>query len=568
MGPAGRGVHLSLKRHKHAFGIFTKPSGPVSTWIMGWTVGGLVSLLFLQGSFFWPTEQNHGSDTIEFDERQSLQGKLKWDAQRRKFFEGLVESSNLCVELPRRSSAKKLWTEYIGAILAASQHPDDSKFVHEEWTKDLLSALPPYLLQAAAEQQTKKTPDLNRILDIVLRKLQNPKSAPPLRIAVVGGAFSEGEGCPAATVPVPEGSLIANPSFCAWPYRLQAFLNILLGVDWVEVTNLSEEGTDTGFIIPLVRNWIYPSRLLPHGPDVIINAYGRYDYETYGDGAVLDWRDTIQFEMNSFLRAVEVSHPCGEPPLVVHLDDIGVTLNLDIFKIYHQEVYLQAMKADRQKGEFAMAGHMAVTWVLAYSILDASLQYCGNEKQFIREAPRIIADNCKDPSTGHSSCPFAVFASPQGTVTRVTDFQRYLKPFIVSNNGWEVLSDMSTGWSRKTGLVAINARASMVLRVPSIGKEVRYLHVMTLKSNVETWMIGKLHFKIAITLPENPDQPIQTSFEIDGIHRTNRKDPEHITHHYNMAFGNITAPIGSDIMMSLELVEGSSFKIFGIMLCS
>jgi hypothetical protein len=570
MRPAGRGSHPSMKRHKNAFAILTKPGGSVSTWIMSWTVGGLVCLLFLQGSFFWPTEQHSRSTSIQFNDRQSMEGKLKWDTQRQKFLQEIQKSSHLCTELPRRSTttAKRLWTEYIGAIIAASQHPDDTKFMHEEWTKTLLSELPPYLLQTAVEQQTKTIPDLTRIVHIAQKRLQDPESAPPLRIAVVGGTFAEGESCSAASVSIPEGSVMANPTFCAWPYRLQAFLNTLLGVDWVEVTNLSEEGTDTGFMIPLVRNWIYPSRLIPHGPDIIINAYGQYDYETYGDGDVLDWSDTIQFEMNSFLRAVEVSHPCGEAPLVIHLDDVGVTLNKDIFKIYHKEAYLRVMKADRQKTDFAMAGHMAVTWVVAYAILDATLQFCGNEKSFSQKAPRIIAESCQDPSTGHSSCPFAVFASPQGTVTRVTEFQRYLKSFIVSNDGWEVLSDMSTGWSRKTGLVAIKAKASMILRVRNINKEVRYLHVMTLKSNVESWMIGKAQFRIAIILPENPDQPIQTSFLIDGIHQTNRKDPEFITHHYNMAFGNMTAPIGSDIMMSVELVEGSSFKIFGIMLCS
>ena len=91
----------------------------------------------------------------------------------------------------------------------------------------------------------------------------------------------------------------------------------MMGMDWVEVTNLSEEGTDTGFMIPLMRNWIYPKSLLPHGPDILVNAYGRYDYETYGNsGADANLKETIQSEMNMFLRAVQVSHPCGEPPMM------------------------------------------------------------------------------------------------------------------------------------------------------------------------------------------------------------------------------------------------------------
>ena len=108
----------------------------------------------------------------------------------------------------------------------------------------------------------------------------------------------------------------------------------------------------------------------------------------------------------------------------------------------------------------------------------------------------------------------------------------------------------------------------MVLQVKSINKKVRFLHLMTLKSNAEPWKSGKIRFRVAILSKRNESQPLETSFEIDGIHQTSQIDPEHITHHFNFDFKDKEAPTGSDIMLSLELLEGSTFKVLGIMLCS
>ena len=241
--------------------MFFTGGNKLSVLVMSATVGGLLILVVLQGSFFVSEGTNEPSGKVTVDH---LKGKRAWDAQREKALEKLQKSDitttsssttatqNLCSYLPRRTTTKKLWTNFIGAVLAYSQHPDDPTFFHEDWTKRLLSQLPPAAL-ANTLHSAPPQHHIERILDIIQQKLQHPDTSPPLRIAVVGGAFAEGEGCDIASVAVPEGSIMANPSFCAWPYRFQGFLNALMGgIKWVEVTNLSEEGTDTGFITPLV----------------------------------------------------------------------------------------------------------------------------------------------------------------------------------------------------------------------------------------------------------------------------------------------------------------------------
>mmetsp|Transcript_41120 Transcript_41120/g.57839 ORF Transcript_41120/g.57839 Transcript_41120/m.57839 type:complete len:411 (+) Transcript_41120:321-1553(+) len=410
---------------------------------------------------------------------------------------------------------------------------------------------------------------MTRILEIVRRKLRDPANAPPLRIAVLGGTFAEGEGCAVASVAIPEGSIMANPSYCAWPYRLQGFLNQLMGgIQWVEVTNLAEEGTDTGFMTPLLRNWIYPDALLPHGPDIIVNAYGKYDYTNYGEEPPPDLVNTIQTEMTDFLRSIQASHPCGDAPVVIHMDDVGVNLDEEpgiLFSTRHVQAFNKAMSADNHAHEnFAMAGHMAMTWTLAFCALEMALQHCETTAKTITPLPEPKR-NCQDPSTGDPSCAFAFFAGPQGTVKRVTEFQKYIQPFTQSNSGWRVLTDMSTGWSRKTGLVAVSPQASIIFSIKDIDRPVQFFHLMTLKSSAEPWRDGKAMFRVAI-LPPNKGKPMETSFVIDGKHDGGE---QHITHHFNVDFEDShKAPVGSDIMLSVELIEGTSFKVLGLMLCS
>jgi hypothetical protein len=325
--------------------------------------------------------------------------------------------------------------------------------------------------------------------------------------------------------------------------------------------------------LPLIptqsRNWIYPQNLLPHGPDIIVNAYGRYDYDTYGEDPTTNVAENIKSEMNTFLEAVESSHPCGPKPLVVHMDDVGVNLdNVEsILSIRHLDAFKKAMSADlHSHKEFAMAGHMAMTWVFAFTLLEVTLQHCAKALQ-TRSPPKVdSSDMCQDPSTGHQTCPFAFFAGPMGTVRKVPEMQKYIEPFIAHNNGWKVLSDMSTGWSRKTGLVAIEPNAQILFRIPNIQREGRYLHLMTLKSNGEMWNEGKARFRVAILDPKDKDKAsMEAYFDIEGFHESDTD----ITYHFSVDLGHtIRAIVGSDVMLSVEMLQGTAFKILGLMLCS
>ena len=476
------------------------------------------------------------------------------------------------------SIAAKRWTSYVADVLAASKHPDDPKYSHLEWTKSLLVELSPSAMaRALASQPPPKA--VARVLQIVRNRLYDAEKYPPLRVAVLGGAETEGQGCDIASVPLPEGSIMANPTYCSWPYRFEQLVNNLAGgVKLVEVTNLAEDGTDTAFMTPLLRNWIYPQLLLPHGPDIVINAYTSKDYSSYGAVSV---KDTEKNEMEAFISGVEGSNPCGDPPLIVHLDDFAdgaattaTTVGVDhVLSLQYSTPMAKVIKTDKATKTipnhlpFGMAGHLALSWMLTFALGDMALHHCSSAQSKIPVAPAVMESKCKDSDAvdAQGRCVFAFFAGPMGTVTRPNQIQQYVAPYVVENTGWQATTDMSTGFSRKSGLVAVEPEAKIVFQFKDIAKEIRYVNLMTLKSNADEWKDGRAKFSLLVNDKNAGSKDwLETSFEIEGGYES----PTHITYHFGFDLKANAAKTGSDVIFRIESVGTTSFKILGIMLCS
>ena len=473
------------------------------------------------------------------------------------------------------SIAAKRWTSYVADVLAASKHPDDPKYSHMEWTKSLLVELSPSAMARALVSQPPPKA-VARVLQIVRNRLYDADKYPPLRVAVLGGGETEGQGCDIASVPLPEGSIMANPTYCSWPYRFEQLVNNLAGgMKLVEVTNLAEDGTDTAFMTPLLRNWIYPQSLLPHGPDIIINAYTSKDYSSYGAVSV---KDTEKDEMEAFIDGVEGSNPCGDPPLIVHLDDsadgTAAAVGTDrVLSLQYSTPMAKVIKTDKATKTvpshlpFGMAGHLALSWMLTFALGDMALHHCSSEQAKAQLAPAIMESKCKDSDSPDASsrCTFAFFAGPMGTVTRPNQIQQYVAPYVVENTGWQATTDMSTGFSRKSGLVAMQPGAKLVFQFQDVAKEIRYINLMTLRSSADEWKDGKAKFALLVNNKKGGSKDwLETSFEIEGGHAL----PTHITYHFGFDLKDNTAKVGSDVIFRIESVGATSFKILGIMLCS
>lgn len=585
----------------------------------------------------------------------------------------------------------KLWKSFQTQILESSQHPDDPTYSHKEWTRDLLAGLDPSKLSFTTHSgstninilenksihhiseifqqhltyhhhQTQKSPNKKQ------KHLLQPPS--PLKIAVVGGSLTEGNGCTfSKSVQPPKGSIMSNPTYCAWPYRLEAFLNRILlrtlvgtvsrassvagvGYDLVKVVNMAEDGTETALMTPLLRNWLYPSELLPEGPDVVINAYSMSDYTISSpafneaeaengdvDGMEEALKAKILNEMIAFVQAVEASHPCGKaPPLVIHLYD-DPSKNNDITESLQEslkgmteipvsnmlvinysdiieaaatleEEYYEKHKDDKKENEdmydddevkleqkekknrlekpdllvrgtpFGMAGHVLLSWVVAYRCLELLIQYCiENQKQRqpisseLRDTTNIqqnnfdtteIAVSCQDPSSG-DTCVFGWFAGPAGTVFKPTEINKYIEPYLLYKENWEASTDMSAGYSRKTGLVATAPNAIITFEVPNISKEVQYINLMVLKSSLPTFLGGVAQFTIVVEDSNKDVKSKELTFAIDGSSHDNSRP---MTYPVEVDLKDFKAPIGSTLRLTIELIHGQSFKLLGMMFCS
>jgi hypothetical protein len=470
------------------------------------------------------------------------------------------------------------WTTHFLDIVAASQQAQDPNYIYKNWTMSLLASLTPEMLQKGIRNHPSAY-SLGQILDIVHKRILDPGSSPPLKIAVVGGSVTRGEGCQKTFMP---GAAQFYPTTCAWPARLERLINTLAGFQMVQVFNLAVSATKLSFGTPLVKYWLYPDDLLPQGPDVIIASYstneqgGPYDSTRYADE-----KRTL---VNNFLSAVNNARPC-RPPLVVFVDDyLGslrdnimgeMTYNKivtelaewygNVWHVSYADVVRRAIYANTNETtftsppvHFGMGGHMAIAWTALYAMAEAISRYCDNQafvekmKQEGREGifpesvlnlmntvqppklrPELLLSTvtsewqdmalraresraeCKE-TLDKIPCTFAFLAGPDATVQTPEQLKNYLLPFLVENIGWNPTMEHGAGGQvEKLGLLADGTNASMTLRMSNITKEVRTINLQAIKSYGNKWA-GSL-VRLTVTV-ETRGHVFSTQFHMQGFH--------------------------------------------------
>jgi len=557
------------------------------------------------------------------------------------------------------------WSSHLASILDASRHADDPTFDHRNWTNTLLRSLSPYTLLDSLPSDGSGTEvmdakDAERIVGIIIRRLlglirsTNSNNStqsdapilmpPPLRIAIFGGPTVAGKGCLRARVGMPRygSSMMANPAFCAFPYRLEKFLNGMLlppavlnlirdsasgssvrvedEFRLVEVINLGEEGTYSGYSEAIVRNRMYPP--LMNGPsvtgygggppDLVIHAYSIDDYG----------RDTTNID--SFYNAVsnhfvEVKEGCTAedrkpPPVVIRailesdvvsqlqssLSTMTSILGDAVDDVEEGELsipVIESAKGDKldEGGAFGMAGHVATSWALAFDLAYASLNHCvsiaGKANDSLPQHPIIHkqiptndhqqmqqqiskCDNGIDPP-----CIFSFLAGSKGNAARPSFILSTIMPFVVENTGWQPGSDMTAGFARKTGLVGTGTGATMTLLFRNVTRPVRRLDIMTLRSTSDTWREGAARFVLVTggdfshgdeAAEASAETAREVTFEISAelIADTSSGEEQHITYHFGLDIDEESvAELGSDVLLRMILTKGRKFKVLGIMLC-
>jgi hypothetical protein len=442
---------------------------------------------------------------------------------------------------------------------------------------------------------------------------------------------------------------------CAWPSRLQQLADSFLGKEVVWIHNLAAGGTGSAQAQPVLNYWLYPrnSPLRDRGPDVVVNSYSVNDnfHDWKHSNATVDF-DHFNSNLNktqNFLQTALRSRPCDDPPLVLFVDEyfgnthellLGEYIRHDavqslsnqakfgyisssfavqpfVYADTHETLFSPSWyqtKWDKQKhtaetkrvrdGHFGMPGHMHVTWVLAYSVLKATIDFC-EDRQFRDEGlrssflskrteslvqsdfspdlthgvswtsvssqwhasdtARIHAeeDFCQSATSREKPCQFAFITTPAGTVHTGKQLLKYLMPFETSNTGWSPHNDIkSGGWQNKLGLVAKRPGASFSLKLKNIENSARFLTLDSLKSYGEKWANSEAQFNI--TIWSNYTIEHETSFRVKGYHKQNTS----ISYPYHFDLGEHSAKPGQTVTIDITLVGGTIFKIIALMLCS
>jgi hypothetical protein len=259
---------------------------------------------------------------------------------------------------------------------------------------------------------------LEAVLDIVYKRIEDPETNPPLKIAVFGGSVAQGRG--SCLDRFSDSNKNQDPTskrqHCNYVSRMQVYADEFLGPGVIQILNLAAGGTNTGLATPMVLYQLYEqgSPLFPTGPDIIVNAYTTNDAFVASHDIDITNSTTFQEErrdlQQQFIRSALRSRPCSPLPLVAYFHDyvgnfhdrlLGEHANNhaihELSDWYHtalisysdvierivlanaKEVAFSALWEKQIDVHFGMQGHFAASWVAAFGALQAVVDHCEDE---------------------------------------------------------------------------------------------------------------------------------------------------------------------------------------------
>ena len=271
------------------------------------------------------------SQTVEEEEKKiggkdDITGKISLENDSNGFLR-FPNSHPVCQALPSDMITKRvhtIWKEHIQELAEHVKLIDEKATGFDESiiAMKILQTITPYIRRGLKVSPWMN--DVEKILDIVMKRKENPAQNPPLKVLVLGGSVTEGRGC---NVKDENGKSLIFGRNCVWARRLEHLFNGLLGFNAIEVINMASGGTGSSQGSTIIKYWMYPDSLLPYGPDVIINGYGANDSNT---GIRIDNEvDRVHFlydkavgSLNLFNNIVR-SSSCDSPVLFFLSDYIG-----------------------------------------------------------------------------------------------------------------------------------------------------------------------------------------------------------------------------------------------------
>lgn len=310
-------------------------------------------------------------------------------------------------------SPSQWWTTHFDDILDGSPHPQDPDGLYRNWTLNLLASLSPEMLQQGVRSRPSGHA-MKHVVEVLRNRIVDPDNSPPLKIAVVGGSVTRGQGSHHPRLP---GSERCDSTLCAWPSRLERLINSLAGMELVKVSNLAVSATTLRFGTPLVKYWFYPEELLPDGPDIIINSYSTNEQPQQDTTKSLKFANRARQRVQEFITTSREARPC-QPPLIMFVDDYlgnfqdyilgemtynkvvtevsewyGEAMHVSYADVVRRHIYADTSETtftsewplDPKSGKaevqvhFGMGGHVAIAWSVLFGMVDVAMNYCENQ---------------------------------------------------------------------------------------------------------------------------------------------------------------------------------------------
>ena len=240
------------------------------------------------------------------------------------------DPSEVCDLLPAPfPSAASLWSSHLERIHEASRHESDPEYKHHDFVALLLHYMTGTRLERSIDTIPMDFGHVGRVLEVGYRRWsyfrgrpgadasKDPDAPRPLHVLVMGGSVAAGVVCH------------FNPSYqggtgkrraCAWPRRLESFVNGVLGAPVIRVHDSSQGGTNSESGETLWRYGIFPPDR-PH-PDILINGYSTNDVHVNTIRKAQGRNQTLEASLwdnvQRFIRSVLTG--C-DPPLLIYFDD-------------------------------------------------------------------------------------------------------------------------------------------------------------------------------------------------------------------------------------------------------
>jgi len=263
--------------------------------------------------------------------------------------DGIHNSAEICKLLPKPvQDASYLWNQHLADIHQSMRHDQDDGYVFHDLTAHILHLLTPIRLQRSRLTPPTDYKHVGRILDKAHRRYvyykqhksstqrrqtaagdeqryeriddRDSDAPPPVDILVMGGSVAMGVLCKDNPVTT-EGLARYARRGCAWPMRLEMFVNNALRADVIRIQTVTLGGTNSESGVSIWKYGLQPDDY-PH-PDVLINAYSTNDVHVNSVQAAEARNQTIHeavFEMTQkFIRTV-LNSDC-RPPLLLYFDD-------------------------------------------------------------------------------------------------------------------------------------------------------------------------------------------------------------------------------------------------------